>query len=175
MKLYFVTDSYIEYLSKYDSRVSSNKIGTRTHGRKYLGLVLEINSVKYFAPLASPKKSDYTKDAKGNQIIRKSIVPIIRMLHKGKNENISLLGTIKLNNVIPVPDSELINYDASSESDLRYKNLISNEWKFIRQNEDIIKKNALTIYTQKTKRKEIGYLKHTVDFKVLEKACKAFP
>ena len=62
-----------------DKHVFVNKDDSYVHSRKYLGAVLEINDYKYYIPLPSPKDSDYTEDSKGNKIVRKSIIPIIRM------------------------------------------------------------------------------------------------
>ena len=59
MKLYHVSDEYIDYLSKIYKRVFSNKEGKRTHLRKYVGVVLDVNNHKYYIPLSSPKEHDY--------------------------------------------------------------------------------------------------------------------
>ena len=75
MKLYSITDNYINYLRKYENRVYDNKEDIRKVTRKYLGIVLKINDFNYYIPMSSPKKSDY----KDNEI-RKSIVPIVRMI-----------------------------------------------------------------------------------------------
>ena len=60
MRLYGITDEYINYIRKEFPRVYSNKEDTRTHMRKYLGAVIEMNGYKYYIPLSSPKeKHDY--------------------------------------------------------------------------------------------------------------------
>lgn len=41
-KLYSVSDDYVEWLRKDFPNVYSNKINSRTHTRKYLGVVLQI-------------------------------------------------------------------------------------------------------------------------------------
>ena len=63
MKLYAVTDEYIDYLRQFDSKVYDNKEDKRKVMRKYLGIVLTINEMNYYTPMSSPKKSDY-KDNK---------------------------------------------------------------------------------------------------------------
>ena len=103
MKLYVVTDEYIDYLRQFDSKVYDNKEDKRKVMRKYLGIVLTINEINYYIPMLSPKKSDY-KDNK----IRKSIVPIVRIISNEEIDNIPVLkGTLRISNMIPVPDSEL--------------------------------------------------------------------
>lgn len=85
MKLYSITDNYINYLRKYENRVYDNKEDIRKVTRKYLGIVLKINDFNYYIPMSSPKKSDY----KDNEI-RKSIVPIVRMISKEEVDRILL-------------------------------------------------------------------------------------
>ena len=61
-----------------------------------------------------------------------------------------LYGTLCFNNMIPVPDSEIINYDLNDEGDLKYKLLVFNELYFIRHNKDKIERNAKNLYESKT-------------------------
>ena len=53
---YTITDKYIDYLSKDNPHVMSNKQETRTYHRKYIGLVTELGGHKYFVPMSSPKE-----------------------------------------------------------------------------------------------------------------------
>lgn len=48
LKLYSVSDDYVEWLRKEFPNVYSNKINSRTHTRKYLGVVLQIGQYHYF-------------------------------------------------------------------------------------------------------------------------------
>ena len=45
MKLYAITDEYINYLRQFDSKVYDNKEDKREVMRKYLGIVLTINDM----------------------------------------------------------------------------------------------------------------------------------
>ncbi len=172
-KLYSISDNYIKYLRKTQDHVFSNKIENRVHERKYVGVVLYIKDYFYFAPLSSPKNSDYMiKD--GKRIIRKSIIPIIRMVDNGRNGQ-ELLGTIKLSNMIPVPMNELCVYDLNCEEDVRYKNLVFKEVNYIRKNKELIKRNAAILYRQKIAGDQsAGYITNTLDFKQLELLCSEF-
>ena len=58
-RIYSITDRYIEYLQNQYPNVYSNKADHRTHTRKYIGTVMEINDVFYYIPMSSPKESDY--------------------------------------------------------------------------------------------------------------------
>ena len=92
-----------------------------------------------------------------------------------------LKGTLKLNNMIPVPESELTPYDIAQESDVNYRQIVRKEWQFIRSNRGKILKNAQVIYRQKTNYATLyathpapGYLSNTIDFQYAEERCNAF-
>ena len=59
MKLYAVTDEYIDYLRQFDSKVYDNKEDKRKVMRKYLGIVLTINEMNYYIPMSSPNWKKY--------------------------------------------------------------------------------------------------------------------
>lgn len=169
LKLYSISDKYVQYLRSFDIKVYDNKEGKRTHTRKYLGVVLYIDNFSYYVPFSSPKKSDY-EDITCSKI-KASIVPIIRITEKDKNGRYKLYGTLRLSNMIPVPISEITPYFVKEEKDQRYKDLILSEIEFIRKNSDMIIRNANVLYKRKVKNMNIQYLKNTVDFKLVEKKC----
>ena len=172
LKLYSVSDNYIEYLrSNVDGHVFANKDERYVHTRKYVGVVLTIDKYKYYIPMSSPKNSDYIFSGDGSKVIRKSIVPIIRMIDKSEDGTVELMGTLKISNMIPVPEGELALYELDKESDLKYKDLVEKEVRYINRHTREILRNAEVLYRQKTSdRKDIGYLKSTTDFKRFEKA-----
>ena len=51
LKLYYISNDYIDYLRKFDDKVRFNK----NHSRPYVGIVYTYNNNNYFAPLSSPK------------------------------------------------------------------------------------------------------------------------
>ena len=91
MKFYNIKDEYINYLKKYDAKVVDNKKGKRP----YVGVVLEIDGIKYYTPFTSPKekhrKMKNTKD--------------FRKINQG------IYGAINFNNMIPVVESALLLID----------------------------------------------------------------
>ena len=161
LNLYSVSDKYIKYLSQFDNKIYDNKEEKRIHERKYIGIVLTVNEYNYYIPMSSPKKSDYMDFE--NKIIRKDTKTIIRIHESGR-----LYGTLRISNMIPVPITELEPYILSNEKDLKYKDVILGELKFINNNSDKIVKNAKIVYSQKIKNIDIWYIKNTVDFKLLE-------
>lgn len=176
MKLIEVSDRYVNYLKQFFySTMLDNKEERRKHGRKYLGIIISINSINYFAPLSSPKQSDF--DKYGN--IRKSSSIVLRLV-KNYSKNPQLLATIKLNNMIPVPDSEIILYDLNNEKDIKYKNLVIDELDWIQQNTTKIIKAAKTLYYFKINEelninnKNKKYLSSITPFKEAEIKCIEF-
>lgn len=165
LNLYSVSDSYIKYLRQFDEKIYDNKEEIRTHERKYLGVVLTVNEFNYYIPMSSPKKSDY-KDFK-NKIIREDAKTIIRMKEGGR-----LYGTLRISNMIPVPITELEPYSISNETDIKYKDLVMGELRYINNNKNKIVKYAKIVYNQRIKNIDIPYIKNTVDFRLLEEKLK---
>ena len=165
LNLYRISDQYIKYLRQFDDKIYDNKEEIRTHERKYLGVVLTVNGFNYYIPMSSPKKTDYINIDK--KVIRKDTKTIIR-LHEGGR----LYGTLRISNMIPVPITELEPYIISSENDLKYKELILGELRYINNNSNKIIKYAKIVYDQKVKNIDIGYIKNTVNFRLLEEKLK---
>ena len=159
MKFYHIKDDFIAYLQKFDTKVAENKNQTRP----YVGVVLEINSVKYYAPFSSPKPKH--KKMKNGKDFRKI--------------NNGLYGAINFNNMIPVPDSEIIKYDLNDEGDLKYKLIVFNDLYFVRQNSEKIERTAKNLYEAKKNQQnepegKKPLLAITLDFANLEKLCDAY-
>ena len=142
---------------------------------------MRVNGYDYFIPFSSPKDSDY-EIKNGEKRIRKNIPTIIRIIvMNSKTGELELKGTLKIGNMIPVPESELTLYDIQSELDSKYKDLVTKEYEFIKKNTDLILKNASIVYKQKVCREKIfaekqepKYLSFVVDFQYAEKRCKEF-
>lgn len=124
--------------------------------------------------MSSPKESDY-QIAGENKVIRKSIVPIMRIVVKNSKGQKELKGTLRISYMIPVPQSELLLYDIENEQDCTYKDLVQNEIIFIRKNQEKIFANANLLYKQKAENDlSAGYVRAALDYKKLEKLCRDF-
>lgn len=176
-RLCTIDTQYIEYLRK-DRKlhnVFENK-DDANFTRKYIGVVFNIDKYHYYAPLSSPKRTDY-KIVDGKQVIRNDIIPIIRITVR-ENEEMVLKGTVKLSNMIPVPEKAIFDYDIEREENEQYKALVRKEYEVLKQKERKILKNAECLYRQKTKedilysgenaKKKPGYLNATIDFEYAE-------
>ncbi|MBO5177049.1 MAG: type III toxin-antitoxin system ToxN/AbiQ family toxin [Lachnospiraceae bacterium] len=171
LKIYSVTDEYINYLRTSYPNVYSNKQDTRVHTRNYVGVVIKVENYNYYLPLSSPKETDYQVAGDG-KVIKKSIVPIVRIVVKNSKGEKELKGTLRISHMIPVPESELQLYDLENEPGDAYKDLVSNEILFIRKNKERILNNAKLLYKQKTEGdRSAGYVKMALDYKALEKMC----
>ncbi len=169
LKIYTVDDMFVKDMKEnVDKHVFANEDPKYIHARKYLGVLLEINGFSYYAPFSSPKESDYMI-LKGKKVIRNSILPIIRMVETDVNGNRSLLGTIKLSNMLPVPDEKITLYDIDNEHESAYKDLLLKEKRFINRNEDMIISYAERLYKEKVNGIiKKGYLNNTFDFRIFE-------
>lgn len=164
MRLYSISDDYIEYLRKVFPRVYSNKIANRTHTRKYLGAVFKLNDFNYYIPLSSPKDAHDYIMLNGKKFIRKDSIIVIRMIVRN-----TLKGTLQIGTMIPVPDKALISYNLQDEQDISYKELVQDEIIFIRKNANRIVKTAKLLYSKKTKStNENPVIDKVLDFKALE-------
>ena len=170
MRLYSVSDKYINYLRNSYPRIYSNKEDSRVHTRKYLGAVIEMSGYQYYIPLSSPKlKHDYVM-IDGVKKIRKNSLIVIRITDKNGDHE-ELKGTLQIGTMIPVPESELIEYDVNNEIDIDYKNLIWKELEYIRKHESKIIKNAKILYSKKANGSQDKVVKYCLDFKGVEKLC----
>ena len=174
LNLHSISDNYIRFLREKEPGVYSNKEENRNHTRKYGGVVMRIGDFCYYIPMSSPKKTDY-QFAGNSLVIKKSIIPLIRMVVKNKQGEKELKGTLRISHMIPVPASELELYDMENEFDSTYKDLVQNEMIFIRKNQDKISANAQLIYKQKIENDTSAkYVLSALDYKALEEMCDHF-
>ncbi len=160
MKIYTINDDYINFLKIYDSKVPDNKNGERP----YIGIVISINELKYYAPLTSPKKKHLTM--KNGKDFRKI--------------NNGIFGAINFNNMIPVLDSQIKLKDIKNETDLQYKILLNNQLRYINNDSAAIFKTANNLRMLCLKDdKELSPFELTIknrccNFKILESVYKDF-
>lgn len=127
MQLYYVEEDYIEYLRNTDKTVMENKNGKRP----YVGVVLTIDGIPYYAPLSSPKKKHRTM---------KNGLDFIKIRN-------GIYGAINFNNMIPVCHSALIKIDIENIEDDKYRNLLRNQLRYINRDVSRIKKTASNLHS----------------------------
>ena len=153
IKIYYIEDSYIDYLRQFDKKVPYNKNKTRP----YIGIVYTYNNINYFAPLSSPKPKHIKMSKKAVDIFK---------IENGK------LGIVNLNNMIPTPISCLTEV-IPLVTDKTYKQLLLNQSAFINDHKKQLLSKVNTFQLQYNK----GFLsKNELDrccnFPLLEEKCK---
>lgn len=122
MQFYYIKDEFIDFLRMYDEKVCENK---KEH-RPYIGIVLEIDGLQYYAPFSSPKPKH--KNMKNSKDFRK--------IHGG------IYGAINLNNMVPVVKEALILIAFDRIKNRQYRRLLQNQYKYINADAEKIKKAA---------------------------------
>lgn len=172
--LYNIADDYIKYLSRFDHRVSDAKIGNRNHKRKYIGVLFEIDGMKYFAPLSSPKPKDFNPDGS----VRDDPFWLTRIVTTNKDGEMECKGKVTYSGMIPVHESAIEKYNLNDEPDSAYRKLLIKEIDFVTKHREEIYHKATTIYRQKMMEREYKiaprYLENVVDFALLEEKCLAY-
>lgn len=160
MKFYHITDEYIDFLRNYDVKVSQNK----QESRPYVGVVVQIEDIKYYAPFTSPK-AKHMKMKNGKDF---------RKIQGGQ------YGAINFNNMIPVPDEALLLMDINNEADEKYKRLLQNQYQAIKADSAAIIKTASKlrrlVLTENEKLSEFDkrIKERCCDLKTLESVCSEF-
>ena len=189
MELYEVTEEYVSYLRRFEpKKILSN--ADQKNSRKFIGLIIKKRKYNYVVPLSSPKYGKdfsidgYTEDKlptdysskkykKDIRLLKDTTEPVVFM-YSNDLDGIDFYCKIQCNNMIPVPESELIKINVSAEPDMAYKTLLQKEINFVRKNEDIIiKKHTNPGYNNRIhNRMNIGYVRlATPGFAMLEQKC----
>lgn len=157
IKIYEINPAYINYLVPYAPHLFHNSKKGQANERKYIGVVLQINGMDYFAPLSSFKPKHKTmKD--GLDFIK-----------------IKNYAVINLNNMFPVPVGECSYVNIGAVKDPAYRALLLSEYRFIKSVQEKIRKNAAALYKHKIANgNETALAKRCNDFALLESACKKY-
>lgn len=151
-----VEKSYLQYMHNFDWRVS-----VKFNGRKFVGVINEINGFNYVIPLTSQTTAKRKAEGK-----KKRSALITTFISDGKEEIANLL----YNNMFPAPMEVLERVKIDPEVDT----YLENENRYIRKKwPDILskaKKVFIERYDEKSKNK--AFLeKQCCDFKKLEEKC----
>jgi protein AbiQ len=157
IELYEVNPGYIDYLSSFAPHLFHNKKQHQKNTRKFIGVILSVNNMKYFAPLSSYKpKHEKMKNS----------VDFIKL----KN-----YAVVNINNMFPVPDGQFKYVNFAEVADPQYKKLLISEYRILRKLQDKITKSASEVYKHKIKYgTSTALAKRCNDFQLLEQKCKEF-
>lgn len=149
--LYRISQPYLQYLFQFEPKVMCNKDGL--YDRPHVGILLEQNGHKYFAPLSSYKpKHERIKN-----------YAIFRVL----DTNGKKLSVIQFNNMIPILDSEITEIDFDNEPE-DYKILLQKEYLFIEKNSEDILTKAAKVYKDVVETQNPFFVRISNNFNLLE-------
>lgn len=95
IELYEVNHQYVDFLVPHAPHLFQNKQSGQHNERKYIGIILIVNNMKYFAPLSSFKEK-HERMKEGLDFIK-----------------VGNYAVININNMFPVPDNEYTYVDIS--------------------------------------------------------------
>ena len=157
IKLYEVDPFYVDYLSRFAEHLFHNKQPAQQNSRKYIGVLITMHSVNYFAPLSSFKPKHY------------------KMSESVDFLKIKNYAVININNMFPVPEGLYSIIDFSKEKNPKYRQLLQAEYRIIKSRQDLIRKNARIIYERKNDPRDHSSLsKRCNDFLLLEEKASAY-
>lgn len=157
LEIYEIDSSYIEYLSNFEEHLFKNKKITQDFSRKYIGIILEINGFKYFAPLSSFKPK------------HRRLCETVDFIKVG------IYAVLNLNNMFPAPLNLCKSVKIENIKNEHYKNLVRAEYRIIKQKTEQIINNAKDVYNHKMINDGKSKLSQRCnDFKNLEVKCKEY-
>jgi len=134
-----------------------NKKPGQNNERKYIGVILEVNGMKYFAPMSSFKPKHH------------KMPEIVDFMKFGN------MAVININNMFPVSDGCYMQVVISDVKDWHYQNLLRKEYRILKVIQDKICENAITVYHHRIREGETTKLgKRCNDFKLLEEKSKKY-
>lgn len=155
LRLYKVNINYIKYLYEFDNKVQYNSYREQsyTERRPYL----KINEFNYFVPLEHPRRQH--EKMKNNIFIYK--------IHNGK------YGILGFNNMIPIPDEQLIEFDINDQND-KYKQILISQYHFCNKHINEISLKARNTYMKRIEEKNRFFINICCNFKLLEQKCNEY-
>lgn len=148
-----MNELYARYIYYQDKNVL--KTFDMKNKRPFVGIILKINEINYFAPLSSPKKKHEKM---------KNSIDFIK-INNGRD------GVINLNNMIPIPEEQYneINIKEEIQKDKKYGIILKYQIKWCNENKEQIINNAKRLYDLITEeRANLNLRNRCCDFKFLE-------
>ena len=155
--IYEVNERYVDYRAPLAPHLFLNRRHGQRFSRKYIGVVLRVNDMDYFAPLPSFK--DKHRKMKGG-------LDLVKLKD---------YAVINLNCMFPVPESQCTYVDIAQVADPSYRSLLRAEYREIRALSVRIRKNTRNLYRHKIENGTSTRLAARCnDFAALEVACREF-
>lgn len=159
LNFYTISGEYVKYMNQFDNRIL--KAYDEKARRPFIGIVLKVDEILYFAPFTSPKKKHLTM---------KNTIDFLK-IDEGK------LGAINFNNMIPIPIEQCKKIDVENEPDEAYKTLLYKQinWCNDKENNIIILNKARKLYEKVISNKlPQRIIDRCCDFKLLEEKSRIY-
>lgn len=158
LKIVRVDSDYCDYLRKFDNKVAYNK--NEKVQRPFIGILFQIDTYEYFAPLSSPKAKH--KNMKNSLDFFK--------IKDGE------LGAVNFNNMIPVNESNYFLVDLNKETlttaELKYQKLLKEQLNWLNANYKQVKNKSFKLYQLYINGRLPENIKvRCCNFKLLEEKC----
>ena len=129
MRIYKVNVDYIKHLHSQDNKVqySSKYTDAQNQNRPYIGPVLIKDGISYYAPLEHPRPA-HRKLKDSSYLVK---------IDSGK------YGIIGINNMIPVPEQELISFDISKDKNSK---VLTSQFVFCKKHTRELVRKANKVY-----------------------------
>lgn len=132
LKIVRVNSDYCDYLRKFDNKVVYNK--NEKELRPFIGILFQIGTYEYFAPLSSPK----LKHRK-----MKNTIDFFK-IKEGE------LGAVNFNNMIPVNENHYslvnLNKETLNNEELKYQKLLKEQLDWLNANYHQVKNKSSRLY-----------------------------
>ena len=153
-----VNSDYCDYLRQFDNKVAYNKYEKEL--RPFIGILFEIDTCKYFAPLSSPKPKHRKM---------KNMIDFFK-IKDGE------LGAVNFNNMIPVIDKNYTLVDLNKETltiaELKYQKLLKEQLNWLNAHYRQVKNKSFRLYQLYNSGKLPDNMKsRCCNFKLLEGKC----
>ena len=158
LKIVRVNSEYCDYLRQFDNKVSYNK--DEKELRPFIGILFQIETCEYFAPLSSPKPKHKNM---------KNTIDFFKI----KNGE---LGAVNFNNMIPVSHENYtivdLNKETLTSSELKYQKLLKEQLSWLNANYYQVKNKSFKLYQMYNSGKLPENIKQRCcNFKLLEEKC----
>jgi protein AbiQ len=155
-RFYTIDFDYLRYMKEADCKVPN--FDYDEHDKFFFGVVLQINDMKYFAPISSKKVDNATS------------MPIKEVRNKRSEQ----IASIRLCFMLPVPDDALEEVDIAwlrLTKGENYADFVAKEYSYCKNNFNRITRRAQIVYNFGT-HPEHKYYQYCCNFHALEDACR---
>lgn len=165
MDFYYVSSDFIDYLQDVErkargfTRVPNVEYDKNQNQKFVVGIVLQVNGFKYYAPMS------HYKIQKPNNVL----------INIAADKINPIKGSIRFNYMFPVLDEYLTQVKINELDDIKYKRLVQKELRFCIDNAKDIQTKALKTYLDVILGNDSALLSNACDFRLLEEALKNIP